>query len=1094
MSDYRRLADAATEGRLDLVALEISKGCDPNKELDDVGYKSYKPPHYWACRYGHFELLKKLVEEYRCNPTYVTRDRGTTLLHVACTKGYLAIAQYLVREHNLNPHVRDVEGASMLYSACCNGHLPVMKYLVAELRCDPRLSHGPEESLLHAACSRGFLDIVMYLINEQGFDPNSTSKFGETPLHSACSNCHLEVVRFLVEKHHCSTSCIDNSGSTPLLVACQNDRSEVVRYLVHEQNCDPTCRDNYGNTPLHVACRYGRVDIAKILLATRRVDPSCTTGRGEAPIHIAQNKEIIKELIRSGANTKGYPIDQKLKIPNSEHEKPLVRVFVVGHPSSGKSTLVKALQANTNKLSNFVKRYRRVTGVAPQTAGIVPTEFESPEFGRVLVFDFAGQYEYYASHAALLECSNTSSAPLIVLVVNLLESEAVIQRRIRYWLAFVESHRVSTSGQPHIVIIGSHKDVLKREMQVTYKAKISAIESFALRQVASSTSLHLIGFFATNCRNPQKHLRIRSCLKDSCEELRANVKADSFCHLLGVLILENFQERLTCTIHEVMEKAQKSDLPIPCTAERLCELAEALSDRMSMLFLKNARHPERSWIVLDIETLLSTIYGRLFAPRNFKEHCFEATNTGIVSSLDIQRNFKDLDLDPSLVIAFLGRLEFCHEVSDPEVLSLISPDSHPPRLAGISRSSDSSSDEERDYVHSQGATSLPSAPPPSDRVPPYHHSHSYPPEQVSPCTPPHVTLSCPSPGSHRHPSNRHFRQASPYETEKFLFFPSLIQSEKPNSGIWMVDEGFTLYTGWCLQCSQQNQFFTPRFLEVLLLRLAFGCAVAKPSTGMPDQNGCIMESFARECTFWKNGLRWLDLDGIEAVVEVFDENRAVAVTMRSKRDSELKCIRLRSAVIRKILEAKEEFCRNVATYECLIEPSQLGRSYPVIRDLSELTLYNVSLIVTAIIGNKTYVHCMRGHKMVNLEELLYFDTYTRLGEGLLSDLYDNQDKKDHALQNFLFEFSRHNADRVYELAQILKVNKSPHHSPSSSLARRGGMPSHPHNGCGLQTENPSCMEVRMLMPLIIGAIVGSNYFSCRLVTHNYTCMFVVVFH
>lgn len=128
----------------------------------------------------------------------------------------------------------------------------------------------------------------------------------------------------------------------------------------------------------------------KILLETRQVDPSSTTESGEAPIQIAKDKLIIRELIRMGAKTRGMEL--KHFQPDSLLEV-LMRVFVVGHPSSGKSTLVKALQPEQGAMrKSIVRRYKKVTGVMPQTAGIIPTEIESPEFGRVLIFDFAGMW------------------------------------------------------------------------------------------------------------------------------------------------------------------------------------------------------------------------------------------------------------------------------------------------------------------------------------------------------------------------------------------------------------------------------------------------------------------------------------------------------------------------------------------------------------------------------------------------------------------------------------------------------------------------------------------------------------------------------
>ena len=210
----------------------------------------------------------------------------------------------------------------------------------------------------------------------------------------------------------CNTAHVDKSGTTALHVACQDGHSAVVKYLVDEYKCNPSCRDNCGNTPLHIACRYGRLEVVKILLQTGQIDPSCTTESGEAPIEIAKDKLIIRELIRKGAQTRGMRLNH---FQPASLQEALMRVFVVGHPSSGKSTLVKALQPEqSTPRKSIMWRYKKVTGVMPQTAGIIPTEFDSPEFGRVLMFDFAGLW-FATLHLPIKSCK---SNPLPTLFQN----------------------------------------------------------------------------------------------------------------------------------------------------------------------------------------------------------------------------------------------------------------------------------------------------------------------------------------------------------------------------------------------------------------------------------------------------------------------------------------------------------------------------------------------------------------------------------------------------------------------------------------------------------------------------------------------------
>ena len=598
-----------------------------------------------------------------------------------------------------------------------------------------------------------------------------------------------------------------------------------------------------------------------------------------------------------------------------------------------------------------------------------------------------------------------------------------------------------------------------------------------------------------------------------------------------------FRFQLSCTIAEVIKVGQMSDYPIPLNAERLCELAESLSDRMSILFLKNSQSLEKSWIILDIDSLLSKINGRIFAPRDFKEHCLEASRTGILSWSQIQTHFSDLD--PALVVSFLGRLEFCNVVNDPEALQLInsgrSSPLHPQLLRGSSphlslssssffSSSSSSffSSSSSSFFSSSSSTSISSSS--STGIPAvthcassasthtlnpseanlhslYHYAHitdthcQQPPSYIHPFPSQRVSPSFPSttpmnqyPRDHRpslpiyrsypsHPPTPHSifhpphgnqqpelsyprhtnplhlsrtcqqpsqpqpKERSFHDTKPYIFFPGLISSEQPDNTVWMKDDSFSFYSGWCLLCRQQNQFFTPRFLQILLLRLAFGFAVSKHSAPLSGfHNLCTSE---RECTIWKNGLRWLDLNGIETIVEMVDECRAVIMLMRGKEGSEMSCVSLQSAVIQKILNVKEEYCHNLVTSECVIDPQQLKAQdiYPMIKSsLEDTMLYEVSLIARAVVHEQPYVWNRQNKRMMKVESLLYFEPYLQFGESLLGELY-NEDQD--LSQDFLYQLSTQlvccDNPRVREFEKIFSSDRQspippPYPSPAMYTA------------------------------------------------------------
>ena len=79
----------------------------------------------------------------------------------------------------------------------------------------------------------------------------------------------------------------------------------------------------------------------------------------------------------------------------------------------------------------------RVTDVECLTAGIIPLHVESEvgEVGNMVIYDFAGQQEYYSSHAAVLERIMRNSAAIFVCIVDLSQCMDKISESIHYWIS-----------------------------------------------------------------------------------------------------------------------------------------------------------------------------------------------------------------------------------------------------------------------------------------------------------------------------------------------------------------------------------------------------------------------------------------------------------------------------------------------------------------------------------------------------------------------------------------------------------------------------------------------------------------------------------
>ena len=572
----------------------------------------------------------------------------------------------------------------------------------------------------------------------------------------------------------------------------------------------------------------------------------------------------------------------------------------MGDPGAGKSTLTKALETESKGFSSITNRVLKVSDVDQKTAGIVPHDIENTKFGRLTLYDFAGQKEFYAGHDAVLRSAvSGSSAAIFLLVVDLCTSDKEFTERIQYWLAFLENQEVSSDPKPHIIIIGSHADQVKVKKELEGKRHI--VET--LLKEEAFASFCYVGFVALDCQYAKSSSmsQLRQYLAESCEELRYTCKMSFRTHCFLVYLLDKFRDCPAVRVRDVSARVVEETpllgampLRVPKDVNQISQLCEEVSETGNLLFFKSTQSIESSWIILDRETLLSRVTGTVFAPKDFKEHCDLATSTGVVPFSRINTHFPDLDTD--MITQFLCHLEFCHEV-DSETLQLIQ--------------------------HSEGRDSA------VDRI------------------------------------------------ERFFFFPGLVSIEVP-SGVWENSQNFNYHCGWVLHCSNSGQFFTSRFLHVLLLRLAFSLALAQDqhtaSTRLP--------ALQRNCQVWKNGICWGDKSGVEALVEV-EENKSVVVMLRCLKESEVECARLQSIAVGKIQQIRKTFCPKMTVSEYLIHHCD-SKQYPP-KPLSELRLVNVEDIATAVTENNRSI--VKPGKVVPLSEILGFEPYTSPGVSILQQLF-----------------------------------------------------------------------------------------------------------
>ena len=210
-------------------------------------------------------------------------------------------------------------------------------------------------------------------------------------------------------------------------------------------------------------------------------------------------------------------------------------------------------------------------------------------------------------------------------------------------------------------------------------------------------------------------------------------------------------------------------------------------------------------------------------------------------------------------------------------------------------------------------------------------------------------------------------------TERYFLFPSLVRELVP-ADVWASEEKYIQHSGWEIECSNPEQFFTPRFLHLLLLRIAFRFALSHT----PDTDHLAIH---RSCSIWKNGISWESDDLVSGLVEVSNHSRKVTILVRCQEKSKKNLLPLLSSVMREVLETKEEVCHNV-TITDYIFPSEIATSFPVQVDAAKSAVEG-SRLIDAIVLIKPGVLNV-SNKSVEMTDLLLNDTYTMLDRKILN--------------------------------------------------------------------------------------------------------------
>ena len=535
------------------------------------------------------------------------------LLHYSISNGWLDVTRDLITNYHLDPH-KYYLGVSCLYTAARGNHVDIVEYLIKECGCDPMMDTKEYDwsvPVLHYVASEGLLDVLKCMvmnINGHIMDKQYRDTNGQTVLH--CAVKHIDVVKYLINECNCDIMVTDKYGWTPLHHATSWGTAEVIGYFLSTGNCDPLAKDNKRKTPLQIA---------------KERDDTVT---------------VIAIFKKFGSIKISHPIDS------------YINILLVGNPGAGKSTLSHVIN-DTAAGSIALGSFRNVGGVVPCTAGIIPYKLQHRTLGNIILHDFAGHSECYSSHSAVIESLLQGSGGVFLIVVNILEKEAV--KQLRQWLTVVRNEAQKALNECHVIVIVSHVDEISNPVERRRKEEIQII----VRERCDSVLLDCRKLGGSDVDSLFKKL------SSACESIRSTSgrNLSLYCHMMYGLLEKRNKNILT--LSDVMSAGKdNNDYIIPDKRE---DVLDALHSLHSIGLISVLKSEDKVWVVVNKGILLTEVDGILFAPKTFKEHVDIASNTGIVSVSGLTRLFPEYD--PDMLICFLKNMELCQEL-DPSFLRM----------------------------------------------------------------------------------------------------------------------------------------------------------------------------------------------------------------------------------------------------------------------------------------------------------------------------------------------------------------------------------------------------------------------------------------
>ena len=333
------------------------------------------------------------------------------------------------------------------------------------------------------ACIHGNFDEVQKLLEKTKLDTAKKDEKGWSPLHYASQHGHMEVVSLLLDNGYNPMVRTYHDRNTPLHLACANCHVIVARQLLDEHKSAKTLPTNKrGETPLHLACKAGCVEIAKDLLERFPGSAYVSSMKGTSswavsPLGYALSLQtsataseacaIANLLIRKTVGNPAAKFEDFCTpslFPSFDDKLSLdfpTKVYLVGDRGCGKSSLIKCLRT-VGFYEKFLGFAYNVRDVDQHKVGVIPSDFRSRKFGRIVFYDLASGRDCIQND--LIQSRTDVERSVFIVLIDFRDEREEMEDKMAFWMSFIYRQCEkywSPQNRPNVAIVGSFADVIK---------------------------------------------------------------------------------------------------------------------------------------------------------------------------------------------------------------------------------------------------------------------------------------------------------------------------------------------------------------------------------------------------------------------------------------------------------------------------------------------------------------------------------------------------------------------------------------------------------------------------------------------------------